>query len=378
MGRHLAIDATHVNDPHRTGIGRVVEEQLRSIAWLMQRGEWPIERLTLVSAWQFRLDPKLHATLRNGGTEFVVLPFSSMYVYRGTRLVRWCTKHRPDLLYIPEPIHPGLWSRQRFAAMHYDLIVQRNPEVMPSHIRLLYQTLQLPTLRRAVRLGVDSETIRNETAELVPGFAQKSEALPIYIHEAGRKESLTPDGMQGFGPYCLYVGNLMPHKNIRRLLAVFREWKRRDPEGFVPLCVVGRAARHLYNIEPLVERLADQGIVRHFGYVSDENLEWLYQNARVFVFPSLSEGFGLPILEAMSRGCPVITSRGIATEEAAGGAAELVNPESGQDILRAVRRVSGDEDLRRRQSSAGIAHAETFTRERHACAFRSFIERSMP
>jgi glycosyltransferase involved in cell wall biosynthesis len=372
MTCRVAIDVTQANDPRRTGIGRVVEEMLHSIAWLLERGRWPAAPPTLLSAWPFRWAGDLEERLKIAGVRCEVLPAHSMYVYRATRLAAWTLRQRPDLLFVPEPIHPGLLGGARLAVMHYDLITRHHPSAASRHIRLLYRWLQLPTLRRAHRVGVDSAHVLRETARLIPGLEDRAEVLPIHVD---RPEPLAPPvapKIEGIDkPFALYVGNLLPHKNVRRLLVAV------EACGALPLVVVGRARPEVDDLRPELQRLAACGLVHHIGYASDGELEWLYRHAAFLAFPSLDEGYGLPILEAMSRGCPVMTSRGIATEEAAGGAALLVDPTNQQSISDGYALLATDAGQRSKLAAAGLAHARTHTRERHAGALGDFIARCL-
>jgi glycosyltransferase involved in cell wall biosynthesis len=374
----IAFDVTQANDPRRTGIGRVVEECLRSIVWLMENKRWSLGKLVLLSAWPFRLTSPLLNSLSAQGVEMVVLPMGSMYVYRATRLSLWTLRRKPDLLFIPEPIFPGIHGARRLAVMHYDLITRRHPTTASRHIRLLYRFFLVPTLGRATRVGVDSQFVREETAELVPAFEEKSEVLPIYINDPARFRPEAPEGVDPDAPFSLFIGNLMPHKNVRRLLQAFEQWHAEAPGEFHPLYIVGRARPEVDDIAPRLRELSERGIVRHFGYISDENISWLYANARCFAFPSLVEGFGLPILEAMSQDCPVVTAAGGATEETAGGAALLVDPCSVESILAGIRRVSADAALREDLRQRGRHHVATFTRERHATALLEFLRKAHP
>ncbi|MCC5876093.1 MAG: glycosyltransferase family 4 protein [Candidatus Sumerlaeia bacterium] len=373
----VAFDITHVNDTRRTGIGRVVEECLHSILWLMENDQWKLGRLTLLSAWPFRLPGTLAQDLKRHGVTFRQLPLGSMYVYRATRLSWWVLCNRPDLLFVPEPIHPGLVGPGRLAVMHYDLITLRVPETASRHILALYRMFLGPTLRRAARVGVDSEFVRRETMELIPGFADKSEAVPIYVHKESQASPHPPEGIDPRAPFAFFIGNLMPHKNIDRLLRAFATWRKDDPEGFIPLYIVGKASSRTGTLARRLLHLQKRGVIRHFGYIDDHELEWFYTKATFLAFPSLIEGYGLPIMEAMSRGCPVLTSRDRATEETAGGNALLVNPESTRSILNGITKLAGNSTLRQKLAADGLAHAKSHTRQRHATALHGLLRRTL-
>jgi len=122
-----------------------------------------------------------------------------------------------------------------------------------------------------------------------------------------------------------------------------------------------------WNCDDILSYMTElEGAVLFPGYVSDEELIALYQLAACLVFPSLYEGFGLPVLEAMAAGCPVITSTASSLPEVAGDAALLVDPLNAQEIARAMQRVLQDEDLRRRMISDGQRRAANFSWEETA------------
>lgn len=161
------------------------------------------------------------------------------------------------------------------------------------------------------------------------------------------------------GRYALWVGTVEPRKNLAALLDAWARLDRRD----VQLVLAGPDG---WN-EDLSGRLARlDGRVRTLGFVPHDQLAPLYAGADVFCYPSLLEGFGMPVLEAMAAGAPVITSAGTATEEAAGGAARTVDPHDVAALADALAEVLDDATHREAMRSAGLAHAATCTWQRTA------------
>jgi glycosyltransferase involved in cell wall biosynthesis len=168
------------------------------------------------------------------------------------------------------------------------------------------------------------------------------------------------------GPYILYVGTIEPRKNLARLIDAFRELKERGlPHKLV---LVGQQGWHCAPIYAEVEKYDLGKDVLFTGYVPFEDLPVLYSGASVMAFPSLYEGFGLPVLEAMSCGAPVVTSRSSALAEVADGAALLVDPQSCAQIADAIYRVCTEPDLAEELSEKGRARATHFTWENAARA----------
>lgn len=137
------------------------------------------------------------------------------------------------------------------------------------------------------------------------------------------------------GDYILFVGTLQPRKNLVRLIEAF---SRLNPKPYT-LIIVGKPGWMYEEIYQAPKKFGVEEKVKFLDYVSDEDLPSLYQNARCFVLPSLYEGFGLPVLEAMSYGCPVVTSNTSSLPEAGGEAAIYVDPESVESIKEGILKV---------------------------------------
>ena len=162
------------------------------------------------------------------------------------------------------------------------------------------------------------------------------------------------------GPFLLSVGRLEPRKNLTRLLRAFAQ---RDHDA--SLVLAGAAD---FRSESILDRVRELGAnrVRWLGPVPDEDLPRLYNLAEALVYPSLVEGFGMPVLEAMACGTPVLTTRRGALEELAGDAALFVEPEDEASIARGIDRILTDTALRNRLRAAGLARARTFRWEETA------------
>ena len=161
-------------------------------------------------------------------------------------------------------------------------------------------------------------------------------------------------------PYMLYVGNLQPRKNLVRLVRAFVQARERD--GFPErLLIAGQFAWKFAAQRRLLDDAAAASHIRHLGYVDDADLPALYAAATAFLFPTLHEGFGIPILEAMATGTPVLTSNVSSMPEVAGEAALLVDPTDEAAISAAISTLATDEHLRERLTAAGLKRAATFS-----------------
>lgn len=166
-------------------------------------------------------------------------------------------------------------------------------------------------------------------------------------------------------PYILYVGTLEPRKNIERLIDAFIQLKKGKQinEKLVISGIQG------WGYQSIFDKVASSGVEKEViftGFVPNEFLPFLYNGASAFVYPSLYEGFGLPVLEAMACGIPVVTSNVSSLPEVAGDAAILINPYSVDELANGISRILSDEDLRNSCMTKGIERAKSFSWERCA------------
>jgi glycosyltransferase involved in cell wall biosynthesis len=177
--------------------------------------------------------------------------------------------------------------------------------------------------------------------------------------EARRRVRDTLDVVE---PYALFVGKLEPRKNVTRLLQAFAQFKR-DTGSQTTLLLAGHRTGVTPAIEQQIARLDLAGAVRQIGYVPGDLLTSLYSAARMFLFPSLWEGFGIPIVEAMACGTPVLTSNVTCLPEIAGDAAVIVNPQSTESIADGIARLDRSDKLREALVARGFERARLFTWE---------------
>jgi glycosyltransferase involved in cell wall biosynthesis len=166
-------------------------------------------------------------------------------------------------------------------------------------------------------------------------------------------------------PFLLYAGRISPHKNVVRIIEAFSALKAElEKEGLFPglkLIIIGDELSKHPDLRRTVVRSRMQNDVRFMGFVPIEVLRIFYDAAKIFIFPSLYEGFGLPPLEAMAHGTPVVTSNTSSLPEVVGKAAVLVNPENVFEIMRALHRVLVDQALRDRLKVRGYEKAKQFS-----------------
>jgi glycosyltransferase involved in cell wall biosynthesis len=218
----------------------------------------------------------------------------------------------------------------------HDLAILRSPEAFPRWHRLYGKAGLVRVLRAADAIVAVSEFTKRETVELAGVDAERVRVVPNGVDSV-----FTADGPRADGEYVLAVATLEPRKNLERVVEAARD-------AGVELRVVG--ARGWGGVE----------VPGWVGEIPDADLAALYRGARCVLYPSLYEGFGLPVLEAMACGTPVVTSRGTATEEVAGGAAILVDPLDVASIVDGLQQALARHDA---LVPLGLARAREFTWE---------------
>lgn len=220
------------------------------------------------------------------------------------------------------------------------------------------------------RIVVVSNFTRDELLRRLPGLAER--VRTVYLGLDARIAPASAEAVQALRrrfnidrPYLLFTGSLCQRKNLPRMLDVFGRWWERHRDFL--LVLAGGMGADLADSLPA--RLADPRLapgLRVLGYVADEDLPALYTGALALFFPSLCEGFGLPNIEAMACGTPVLSSRSSAIPEICGDAALLVDPYQDDDILQGLERMVGDGELRRQLAARGLAQAARYSWARAA------------
>jgi glycosyltransferase involved in cell wall biosynthesis len=248
----------------------------------------------------------------------------------------------------------------------YDLAFARYPETLPEWGSLRYLSSCLARqVEEADRIITISESTKRDLMLMLGAPAEKIDVIyPGTDLQAPKPDSAALPQFEALRlppRYVLCVGTWEPRKNLPRLLQAWHQLRHKLRERDVYLCLCGGKGWKYEEIERTINDLGLKDSVLSLGYVPRELLPHLYANALMFVYPSLYEGFGLPVLEAMSCGTPVITSRASSLPEAAGDAALLIDPESVEAIASAIEVLLGDEELRAQMTAKGFAHARNFS-----------------
>jgi len=243
--------------------------------------------------------------------------------------------------------------------------------------RSLHFYLTSRVLRGAAKIFAVSRFTKNEVEELFGIPEQRIEVVYNAIDERFLRGHTSEVDRQMLAerylvnhPFLLYAGRISPHKNVVRIIEAFAALKAElEKEGRFPglkLIIIGDELSKHPDLRRTVIRGGVQNDVRFMGFVPIEVLRIFYDAANLFVFPSLYEGFGLPPLEAMAHGTPVVTSNTSSLPEVVGNGAVLVNPENVFEIMRALHRVLLDQPLREKLKQRGYLQAKKFSWEASA------------
>jgi glycosyltransferase involved in cell wall biosynthesis len=281
---------------------------------------------------------------------------------------------RKDRIDVYHGVSYQLWAQGRAGSVVtvHDLALAKFPEFSK---RLLgeqwsgYKTLR--TLRRATRVIAVSQNTANDISNF---YQIPSEKIRVIYNGVG-EEFFSPsptDSLKSVraryripsGDYILYVGGSDPRKNLERLLEAFSILlKKIKPPKLVLTGGVGRRAKEIY------QKISELGLEHHVvltGHLPTQELRLLYSGARLFAYPSLYEGFGIPVLEAMACGVPVMTSNTSSLPEVAGDAACLIDPYDVQAMAAAMEKILKDNDLAASLQAKGLERVKAFSWERAA------------
>jgi len=272
-------------------------------------------------------------------------------------------RQNASLLYstVPEGI---LFSPLKQIITMHDILPMKYPEMYPRMKYHFYYTVPL-LLKKSRAVICTSE---NTKKDVVAQYAVMD--TPLYVVYEGfngqrffPREKGVVQKRYGLGNYLLYIGDMRPYKNLERSLDAFARLNRTD----LFFVIGGKKDPQFYpSIEKKVDRLLLKDKVIFLGYVPEEDLPHLYSEAEVFVFPSLYEGFGLPPLEAMACGCPVVSSDSASLPEVCGDAVRYVDPYDVESIAQGMRDVLNDEVMKRSMIAKGFERAKLFSWERSA------------
>jgi len=352
--RTIGIDGSRATVGRLTGTERYSVELLSALADL----DTPEEIRVYLNATDRPPDMRLPGTA-------VPIPGPRFWTLRN--LAAEMRRDPPDLLFVPShvipPVHP------RSVATIHDLGYLTEPEShQPIHRKQLEWTTRW-NAKAATGLIAVSETTKSDLVEFLDIDPNR---IRVIYHGVGKElapatepEIAAVRERHGIGPMAiLAVGTLQPRKNLMRLIQAFEQLAPRSPDLQLVLCGApgwrSDQILHRASASPFHHR------IQHLGYIPDSDLPALYSSAAVLAFPSLYEGFGMPALEAMACGTPVVAANRSSLPEICGDAPVLVDPLDAESIANGIDLVLTDDEVRQRHTDRGFVRAEKF--RWHECA----------
>lgn len=357
----VAVDASRTTIPQRTGTENYALQLIRHLLKADQhhftlyfRDEPPPDLFMSASTWTPR-----------------VIPWPRMWTHLRFATALW--RSRPDVTFVPAHTLPRFFPGKAVVTVH-DLGYLHFPDAHPEKERRYLDWSTAFSARRATLVVADSEATRHDLSHHYAIPLEK-----IYVVYPGCDEALGPVDDTDYvrakyhlpAQYLFFLGTLQPRKNIARLVQAFGRWRDRTGKPDVYLVLGGKPGW-------LYQEAWTTGVenVLLTGYVADEDVPALYSGALGFVFPSLYEGFGFPVIEAMRCEIPVLCSNTSSLPELAGEAAILVDPLDVDAIAAGIDQLVNDTTLRAQLVEKGSIQATQFTWERAAQQTLAVLEKA--
>src|SRR5882672_10236637 len=353
----VAIDVRKLHD---FGIGTYIRNLLRHLARIDRENEYVL----------LCHEPDMGVAAQLGSNFRAVLEPSANYSIREQFHVPWVLlREKPDVFHAPHYVLPTTIRCRSVVTIH-DCIHLMFPQYLPNRAAYAYARAAMwSAAKQSDRILTVSEASKRDILHFFNVPPDKISVVynaideRFWIEPTAEEIERVRERFQLDQRFVLYAGTIKPHKNLVRLIEAFAELRKGEFEE-LKLLIIGDEISKLPALRRAVHRHKLHKHVRFLGFVKDDTLAILYRLAAVFVFPSLYEGFGLPPLEAMASGTPVVTSNVSSLPEVAGDAALLVDPYDVGSIVDGVRRVLTDPQLAAELRRKGLVRARDFSWER--------------
>jgi glycosyltransferase involved in cell wall biosynthesis len=336
----------------RTGVQRAAYNLIRALVNVDRDNEYVLftsEDQRDNPDWKFPNVTVVPSRLREGNS-----PWN--HLWEQFTLPRLARRHKVDILHSPANLAPLLYRGRSVVHIH-DLCFIVNPQWYSFSFRTLYNFLIPRLVRRAAKVITNSNNSRNDLLQ----FCNLSAERVSQVYWAVDDLFMQPPAADDEWPltdYILCVGSLEPRKNIGTLLEAYERLRAENPSIKTKLVLIGGESQVFAEVRLKVKRFKEDILFK--GFVSDHVLRDFYRHASLFVYPSLYEGFGLPPLEAMACGVPVVTTLTSSIPEAVGDAALMVSPSDAAQLAKTMGRVLADAELRQRLIERGKEQVRKF------------------
>lgn len=357
----IGIDGNEANVQKRMGVGEYAFQLLQQFSRL--------DRPDITFVIYLKDKPLSHMPSPHKRWKYRVLRPEKLWTQWRLPLDLFMHHPRPDVFFTPTHYAPR-FSPVPTVVSIMDLSYLLFPELFNPGDLYKLRNWTAYSVKNAKRILTISDASRNDiikeykvpASDVVTTHLGIKDPITLEPHVYSMNELKAKYGLSN--NYFLFVGTLQPRKNIVRLIEAFAKVQKLDEK--LQLIIVGRRGWMYDDILAAPEKYGVEDKVKFLEHIGDDELPLFYQNAIAYVLPSLYEGFGLPVLEAMQHDCPVITSKISSLPEAGGDAALYVNPEDVQDIANKMKKVLQDESLRKDLIAKGKQQFKKFSWDKTA------------
>lgn len=341
----------------RTSTGRYIERLIHYLQKIDNKNDYVI-----------LLKPKDFDSWQPSNPRFkkVICPYKEYTFAEQIGFKKQLGSLHPDLVHFAMVQQPVWYNSSPVVTTMQDLTTVRfrNPDKNPVVFWIkqqIYKWVNKKVAKKSSHIITISNFVKND---LIKFTGVNPEKITVTLESADElpKGNEPVDELIG-KKFIMYIGRPTPHKNLRRLIDAFALLQKKYPD--LTLALAGKKDSNYAHHETYVNEHGIKNVV-FTGFISDEQLRWMYENTAVYCFPSLSEGFGLPGLEAMLHGAPVASSTATCLPETHGDAAHYFDPFSVEDIAKSIDDILSDDKLRNELVKKGKKHVKTFSWQRMA------------
>ncbi len=353
----ILVDIRHLAQKEPSGVGQYTTELLRTLFEIDQKNEY-----ILFSSGRVKPDlSTVHLSTPNK-----LLNLRSLVLQSPT--INWHVKEQVDLIWLPNLNITTLPQDIPVVLTLHDLSWCHFPEFYSYKMQLWHKATQPEKLvARANRILVPSQATAEDVTRIFHKSPEQISSIPHGVSPSFTpKQQARDHGVRSRlhlpKRFALFVGTIEPRKNVLALIEAVKEYRTLTRDD-LHLVLVGKWGWRSHDVRRRLWKNDTHGWIHQLGYVSDEDRSALYRSAEVFTWPSLYEGFGLPVLEAMASGTPVITSNTSSLPELTADSAILVDPYNSHDIADALKGVLGSQPLQDQLIKKGLDRAKTYSWE---------------
>lgn len=340
------------------GIGRYSCEILKELLKLDRENNYVILVKKIAD-----LDSELVESIRSSKADLIETDILHYSITEQTKLPKMLEGLNPDLVHFPHFNHPIFYKGEFISTIH-DLTLSYFTERRGLVKQLIYDKVIADSMKRSKKILTVSKFVKDD---LVKQYNRDPKDITVtynaidekFTKQSENKVAAVKEKYKLKKPYILSVGQWRTHKNLLRLLEAFGKVLKTNDD--IELVFAGREDSRYPELKEKIARLGLERNVAMTGFVDDDDLPGLYQGAAVFVFPSLSEGFGLPGLEAQRCGVPVAASRATCFPEIYAQGAAYFDPNSVDDMAKVIDNVLNDQKLRNELVSKGLENTKRFS-----------------